>query len=179
MCMQCAWACAAKVQLRRLVTAPAGDYQEESGYHSARRRASPGLAARGTRRTCQHGLSPVLGSLYECWPCRTAHRCTSSMAATTPCSSAASSASAAASSARSRWTLSDAPSAAAAPEPIATHSTGKSGGAACGSACSRHRVGGEGKSEGDGGSWGGAWAEAEGGSGGGCVGAWRWGGACG
>lgn len=63
------------------------------------------------------------------------------MAATTPCSSAASSASAAASSARSRWTLSDAPSAAAAPEPIATHSTGKSGGAACGSACSRHRVG--------------------------------------
>ena len=49
MCMQCAWACAAKVQLRRLATAPAGDYQEESGYHSARPGAGDGLT--GPRRT--------------------------------------------------------------------------------------------------------------------------------
>ena len=104
----------------------------------ASHRASP-HAARGARRTstCQHGWSPVLGSLYECWPCRTAHRCNSSMAATALCSSAASSASAAASSARSRCTRADALSAAAAAEPLAlTHSTGKSGGAAWGSACS-------------------------------------------
>ena len=56
----------------------------------ASHRASP-HAARGARRTstCQHGWSPVLGSLYECWPCRTAHRCNSSMAATALSSSEA------------------------------------------------------------------------------------------
>ena len=145
----------------------------------ASHRASP-HAARGARRTstCQHGWSPVLGSLYECWPCRTAHRCNSSIAATALCSSAASSASASASSARSRCTRADALSAAAAAAPLALgHSTGKSGGAAWGSACSpcEDEAQGEGEGEGEGGSWVEAWAEAEGGCGGGCVGTWRWG----